>query len=366
MWRRQSAAALSLADPTVYMYDFEQLENKMRPREQLAGLSLPGGWTVRTLLSKKSATGGNFSIGYLVENDDGRKGFLKAMDYVEAFSHPDTPSELKRMAEMYIFEKSICAACADLSRVVHAIEHGSILPDPNQPMGKVEYLIFELADGDVRGHLDATPDIGNGFVLRVLHNVAAGLQQMHSRSMAHQDLKPSNVLIFEEQIGSKIGDLGRAWAKAFPAPHDDYTVAGDRGYAPPELLYRAVPTDPSQRRFGCDLYHFGSLIVFVFTQVHINSLLWKHLAKDHQPYSWGGTYQEVLPYLQAAFGGALSDLLVTFPDDLRDDLVEMVGQLCEPDPDRRGHPLSRIGYVNRYSFERYISKLNELAYRRDG
>jgi eukaryotic-like serine/threonine-protein kinase len=337
----------------------------MRPREQLEGERLSGGWIVGKMLQKKSSTGSNFSVGYLVVNDDGRHGYLKAMDYLEAFRAPDTAAALKAFAEMYLFEKQICEACRDyhLDRVVHAIASGSILPDPGNPFGKVEYLIFELADSDIRYHLDSRPDFDTAFMLRILHNVATGLQQLHIAEMAHQDLKPSNILIINQEIGSKIADLGRAWAKAFPAPHDSYDIAGDPGYAPPELLYRDVPVDSRRRRFGCDLYHFGSLIVFVFARAHMNSLIVKYLGLPHRPRTWGGTFEDVLPYLKAAFGAALAELDQLFPAELKNDLGEMVKQLCEPNPTERGHPLNRQINQNQFSLERYISKLNLLASR---
>jgi serine/threonine protein kinase len=335
----------------------------MRPREQLAGLTLPGDWKVIRILDKKSNTGGHFSVGYLAQHPDGRQGFLKAMDYVEAFAQPNTAEALKFFAEMYLFEKQICEACREhhLGRVVHAIDSGSILPDPAQPMGKVEYLIFELAGGDIRGHLDSQTAHDAAFMLDALHNVATGLQQLHTAEIAHQDLKPSNVLIFPGKDGSKIADLGRAWAKAFPAPHDSLDVAGDRSYAPPELLYSGVTVDERARRFGCDLYHFGSLIAFVFARVHMNSLIWKHLAPDHRPYTWGGSFVDVLPYVQAAFGRALVEVEGSLPNAMRAEVMDMIKQLCEPNPDRRGHPRNQQGFTNRFSFQRYISALDRLS-----
>src|SRR4051812_3744619 len=120
----------------------------MRPREQLEGEKLSGGWTVGKMITKKGGTGANFSVGYLVRNEDGRECYLKAMDYHEALMDPDTPSKMKWFADMYLFEKNICEACRDahLDRVVHAIESGSIVPPGTAPYGKVEYMIMELAD----------------------------------------------------------------------------------------------------------------------------------------------------------------------------------------------------------------------------
>lgn len=336
----------------------------MRPSEQLETVRLPNGWTVGKILKRRpTATGGHFSTGYLVENDDGRKGFLKAMDYIDAFQSSNTAQALHDMTEMYLFEKKICEACHNrrMRRVVLAIESGSIQSSAANPLSKVEYLIFELAQGDVRAMLDAKSDFDVAFALRVLHNIATALNQLHTAEMAHQDLKPSNVLVFHSDLGSKISDLGRAWAKALPAPHDDFLIAGDCGYAPPEFLYSDVPTDVKLRRFGCDLYLFGSLIVFLFARVHINALLHKYLLQDHRPQAWGGTFRQALPYLQAAFGEALTELESNVPQYLRLELIEMVRQLCEPDPDRRGHPLNRVGYQNAFSLERYISRFDQLA-----
>src|SRR5204862_166519 len=102
---------------------------------------------------------------------------------------------------------------------------------PNDAMSTVEYLIFEKADADIRAHLDAHADLDIAFALRALHHVAIGLKQLHSVNVAHQDVKPSNVLIFPGNE-SKVGDLGRAWAGGMRAPHDDAKpCAGDRNYA---------------------------------------------------------------------------------------------------------------------------------------
>lgn len=64
------------------------------------------------------------------------------------------------------------------------------MTNPANSFTKVDYLIFELADGDVRSHLDAMPAFDAAFLLRTLHHVATGLQQLHRAQIAHQDLNP--------------------------------------------------------------------------------------------------------------------------------------------------------------------------------
>ncbi len=336
---------------------------QMEPSKQLAGLTLPNGWQVlKRVEPSKSATGGFFSTGYIVQDAGGRKGFLKALDYTRAFRGKRTAETLKEMTEIFLFEKSILEHCRarSLRRVVHAIDSGEVFPQPDNEFSKVEYLIFDLADGDVRSHLDAQAAFDLAFVLRAIHHVATGLEQIHRVDVAHQDLKPSNVLVFAKD-GSKISDLGRAWAKAIPAPHDDDDIAGDRGYAPPEFLYGVTLSDQRARRFGCDLYHLGSLIVFLFARVNISTLLIDNLASEHRPSSYLGSYEEVLPYLLASFAIALDTFSLTVPASVRPDIRSAVTQLCEPDPGRRGHPLNRQGHSNPYSLERYISWFDRLA-----
>jgi len=336
----------------------------MTPAEQLKGCKLPNGWEVIEAASRRpNATGGHFSKGYIAKHDDGRMGFLKAMDYAKAFDDPNPAEVLQAMTSAYMFEKVVCDKCSHLSKVARALDSGSIQTDPKNPFTKVEYLIFELAKHDVRAHLDIQDSLDYVFVMKTLHNVATGIAQLHRASIAHQDLKPSNVLIYG-QSGSKICDLGRAWDRTQPSPHDTLGVAGDRTYAPPELLYRAIPNDEPTRRFGCDLYHLGNLIVFLFARVHMTALLVENLDPVHRPAFWGDSYAAALPFVQASFDEALATFSNHIPKFL-DEMRQVVAELCNPDPDRRGHPRNRstTSYgTNRFGLERYISRFNRLSH----
>ncbi|MGE3317475.1 MAG: hypothetical protein AB7O26_20365 [Planctomycetaceae bacterium] len=325
----------------------------------LEGKSLGNGWTVREKITRPpNSTGGHFSTGYIVEHDDGRIGYLKALDYSSAFGYSDFADRVKVLADAFIFERDICLKCqnARISRVVHAVEHGSDFGSM-PPMTQSDYLIFERADGDVRKILDELPAFDAAFALRTLHGVAAALRQMHAADMAHQDLKPSNVLMFMEEGVSKLGDLGRSWAKDIPAPHDGCAIAGQRSYAPVELLY-GLTLDQNERRFGCDLYLLGSLVVFMFSRVHINALLQKHLDPALAPAA-GTSYQDSLPFLQSVFNDALDEFASTVPECCRAELRGIVRELCDPDFNRRGNQVS--SGLRRYALDRYVSIFDRLA-----
>ena len=83
-----------------------------------------------------------------------------------------------------------------MSRVVTAIADGSVTVNIGGTSEVVQYLIFEKADGDARSFLNASSAFDLAWSLRALHHVTVGLRQMHQSRMAHQDLKPSNVLLF--------------------------------------------------------------------------------------------------------------------------------------------------------------------------
>ena len=173
------------------------------------------------------------------------------------------------------------------------------------------------------------------------------------------------MLVFNEEREriSKLADLGRAWARDTPGPCDRMPVPGDPGYAPPELLYGHVPEDERSRRFGCDLYLLGSMIVFMYSRVHMNALIQKHLDRLHWPRSLDGSYASVLPYVQSAFGRALVDFGGDVPDYLRKDLVVMVSQLCEPEPAKRGRTFRLGPNANAFSLEWFVSRLDNLTWR---
>jgi serine/threonine protein kinase len=338
--------------------------------ESLEGIDLPGGWHVDEKIERpENSTGGNFSVGYLVSNSTaGGKGYLKALDFSAAFEFEDPARALESMTAGFNFEREVLQICQKnrLNRIVLAISDGVVKPPGTFAIPSVNYLIFELADCDIRARFDIDRVIDVAWRLRSLHHTATGLSQLHRQGIAHQDLKPSNVLVFEDKE-SKIADLGRAAAAGRAAPHDGLPIAGDTTYAPPELLYGYVDPEWSVRRFGCDAYHLGSMALFFFSQVSMTSAILNKLARPMHPKDWKGTFQEALPYLTDAFDLVIGDLKVSIrgiQPKLEDDLSQIIRELCEPNPQRRGDPETRNRKTgNPFSLERYVSRLDRLAYR---
>ena len=329
------------------------------PSQQLEGKELDGGWKVISrIIPLPHQTGGNFSEGYLVRKANGVTGFLKALDFSSALLSPDPARNLQALTEAYNYERNLLEMCRgkNLDRVCVSLADGTILATGNSPI-PVPYIIFEQADTDIRRETDLSSKFDLAWSLRALHHVATGIWQLHQQQVAHQDLKPSNVLVFSRTF--KISDLGRSSQKGSPALSDGYKIAGDPSYAPPELLYGMSISDWTMRRMACDVYLLGSMAAFFFTKVGMTPLLLAHLANEHKPTRWGGSFDDVLPYIRDAFGKAV--VSISIPTEVDTSLRTAIRELCEPDPRLRGHPMSRAEKANSYSIERYVSLFNLLA-----
>jgi eukaryotic-like serine/threonine-protein kinase len=327
----------------------------------LDGLLLPTGWTViRTVTPGADATGGQFSNAYVVSKD-GTEGFLKAFDFSDAFRANNVIDALNQLTSAYMYERNLLLHCKEkrLRKVVVALEHGEVqVPNYDAMNGRVFYLIFHLAKGDMRNQISANGRLDEVWCSRALHDIGVGIFQVHRQMIAHQDLKPSNVLIFDDEC--RIADFGRASRKGYPALHDDYDVAGDRTYAPPEQLYGFRSPEWTVRRFGCDLYMLGNLAAFMFTGVNITSQLFSHLDNQFHPAIWARSYTDVLPYLMTAFGRVMTEVRANLGGPCPGDIEQLIRELCNPDISKRGHPRG-IGKYDQYSLERYLSRLDILS-----
>lgn len=240
----------------------------VRPADCLAGMELNDDWVVDSIIHRPpTSTGGHFSVGYsATHTEDGKKGFLKAFDFSSALASPDPAQALNDLTDAYLYERNILEKCRDkrMRRIVVPLSGGAVnVRGSFGPLSRVVYLIFELADGDIRAQISKWQIIDVAWAFRSLHHSALGLQELHNAGIAHQDLKPSNVLYFPTE-GTKISDLGRAKDIQIPSQQDGFQVPGDIGYAPPEQWYGWGVSADNEHRFLADIYHLGSLIFFSF------------------------------------------------------------------------------------------------------
>lgn len=334
----------------------------------LLGITLKSGWKVTEKITKTdNSTGSFFSVCYKVQKE-GQECFLKAFNFAkfqqisgEGRQIVDIMSD---MTNAFKYERDLSNHCKDrhVTKVAFVIDSGEEFLREYNP-GYVPYLIFELADGDVRSKLNYSNNLDFAWKLHSLHDIAVGLQQLHKINVSHQYLKPSNILLFEKE--SKLGDLGRSMCKDIENRYNKMAYSGDLNYAPPEMMYEYYDNDWNKRVFATDCYLLGSMIVFYFAGISMSTLLVKHLPEQFRYEKWKGSFEEIKDYLLEAFSRSILEFKENFEHEFfKEEISKMVEQLCYPFPEKRGHPkniASKLG--SNFNLERFVTKLDVLTKR---
>lgn len=354
------------------------MNDELNAAHNLTGLILKSGWEVLEKIPTDNTTGGYFSVCYKVkrrEKGNTRICFLKAFDYIKFFSIPGGNDIADKMAEVtnaFVYERDISKVCRDnhVSKILAANE-ADIEVLPNYVIPQVPYLIFDLATCDVRQKIVYSDDCNIAWKCKSLHSVAVGLKQLHYIMVSHQDLKPSNVLVLDDD--TLIGDLGRSQSPLHKSPFNDQEYSGDYTYAPPEIMYGSYNKDWKLRAFAIDLYLLGSLAVFYFTGFRFSTLLYDNIPDNFHWRNWHDSFDSVKDYLLNGFSLSLQivkeELTRSIGDNIvTKDLLDIVSYLCYPFPEMRGHPKTNLvkqGVTNGnpYDLERVVSAFDLLQFR---
>lgn len=306
------------------------------PAQSLTGLTLSG-WQIAEIQPKQPGqTGGNFSVTYIAHGPAGQPGFLKAVDLIKRINDP---ARLQRELKNYEYEDRILKVCRDLEMegVVVALASGIHPGNFHGVEVAVPYLIFEKADGDVRTHPKAQ-DYNLEWRLRIFQGACVSMQQLHRAEIAHQDIKPSNILIFED-ARAKVADLGHSTRRTDPSSFETNDHPGDRNYYPIELLYGTFHDGNwIRRRFGADMFMMGCLLTYLVSDASLLTLMFDRLDRRFWPQVWKGTYDEVRPHLEMAMDEVLAELKRCLPVSVADDICHMINSLAHPNCQRRGRP----------------------------
>jgi len=125
----------------------------------LVGVELTNGWRiVDRIEAGKGGSGGNLSVGFLAINKENQKGFVKALDFGKVFGTADDQAleNLEFLLDSFNYEKRLLMKCAErrMNRIVRLLDSGFLEVDhPGVRYPRVDYLICEVADGDVRKFL---------------------------------------------------------------------------------------------------------------------------------------------------------------------------------------------------------------------
>ncbi|KIK92336.1 hypothetical protein PAXRUDRAFT_147566, partial [Paxillus rubicundulus Ve08.2h10] len=140
--------------------------------------------------------------------------------------------------------------------------------------GRFPAMVFPwLENGPLTSYLERQRDsLSTGKRLALVHDIAMGLQYLHSQSVVHGDLSGSNVLI-RANGRACIADAGLSTlltALGGPTFVTSFTRRGTLRWAATELLDLELPEDEENLPQviptpGSDIYSFGGIMLQVLT-----------------------------------------------------------------------------------------------------
>ncbi|CAI8008056.1 Serine/threonine-protein kinase CTR1 [Geodia barretti] len=153
--------------------------------------------------------------------------------------------------------------CRLLQRAAHpnVVKFVGLHLDQTLPL---PYLVMEYMQATLSGHLDKNGSPDSPTALRILSDVALGLQFLHKHipAIIHRDLSANNVLLSSNLL-AKISDLGMAKIIDQGGQKSKMTqtkAPGTPSYMPPEALRDKPHYDTS-----IDTFSFGVLMVHVLS-----------------------------------------------------------------------------------------------------
>lgn len=354
-------AQLSASDDAGFT-DVQEVQRLPGARE-LVGITISGRWELlRPLHDGPQESGGNFGVGYVArDRQDDIDRFVKVVDFRSRLTDLNQLTALLQHAQ---FEVAIHKACLRMSKVVRMAAHGQLV---FRTPGGDEYnflcLVLELGEGDIKSHVDFRPDRSPYWKLWVLREVALAVVQLDRANLAHNDIKPSNVIRFPSRGDShsvKLGDVGRAVTKAGTGPFDGMPWAGDPRHKPIEVLYGWQEQEWQNRRTSADAYMLGNLACFLFVGVSLTERIVSSLPEQYRPGRFQGAYRDVLDLVRHAWAAVLTDqVMPALPAYVREELHLIIRWLTEPDPAVRGEPTARRGGT--LGLDRIQSRLERIA-----
>ena len=158
-------------------------------KSKLIGKTTPGGWTlISTREPGGCHSGSRHSLGYIAENSSGEHAYVKVLDIRLGLEKGDDIQKALQILTVRIdrfrYEWGLAKLCnaAGLSGVVRGLEQGAFTVEGED--NPVPYIVFELADRDLREQSELSRRFDLAFRMRVLHKTAVGLSQLHGVRIA--------------------------------------------------------------------------------------------------------------------------------------------------------------------------------------
>ncbi len=146
----------------------------------------------------------------------------------------------------------------------------------------VPYMVMEYFPGRTLRDIPKQPPLALERSLRILIQVARGLQALHSLQIVHRDLSTNNVMV-DDSDRAKILDLGMARDINRMSVTVSHGIAGTLKYMAPEVIdgHKATPAS--------DIFSFGVILYEMVTGLHpfeaehFMSTLYNIVDRPHPP-----------------------------------------------------------------------------------
>ena len=214
--------------------------------------------------ASRDGLGGKLIERYKIEQCIGRGGM--AMVYKATESATGRIVALKMMSHRLVYEPDALVRFHHEAELMQTFRHENIAAlDRLFPAFNTYFLVMEYCDGADLGRVVSNRGpLPEADVRRILGQLAAALDYIHSRRLIHRDLKPANVLL--TRTGTvKLTDFGVAAAEV-GAADETRASAGLPGtpiYMSPEQLSN-LPLDPR-----ADIYSAGCIAYSLLTGTHL-------------------------------------------------------------------------------------------------
>src|SRR5215217_4312660 len=169
---------------------------------------------------------------------------------------------LKTLHRHYAEETAFRLRFDQEARVMASLDHENMVKvyDISQE-GEVPFIVAEYIDGrDVGDVLRSAPKgcLSEQFTMKIAVQLLRALDYAHRRGIVHRDVKPSNILITEEDV-VKVADFGIARVVEDGEVGEPGEIVGSARYMSPEQLKGEETTLQS------DLYSVGILLYHCLT-----------------------------------------------------------------------------------------------------
>lgn len=132
---------------------------------------------------------------YLTQDPIGRGGL--ATIYLGIDTHTNQVVAIKMLREVYSTDPKFVTRFQREAKVMASFQHPNIIKvyDYGQSDGKY-FMVEEFIEGtDLRRYLRSRGPLDADNTVKIAHGIALGLGAVHSRSIIHRNVKPTNILL---------------------------------------------------------------------------------------------------------------------------------------------------------------------------